>query len=678
MIRKIKQIAASSILTICMLLSFAVNDTIISNAANTTYTLADESFVPTRSFYPRFLSVNSSCTSDLVKGIWARLLYEENNFSSLPNKGNYSSWSNEYYTSDANYIGIGGTSVNWKGKTFSTDAGDFDAFLGNSLEANPEMFGQFLGLSGYGNSDYAKGYDTYRKVFQNKLSNPSTYKNFSRSIVALTKNGKYLDGSSASVSYNGETFSYWILCALAYYYEGDGSETYLSTTQVNWLENQAPDLVNRYVSSGATAFNGSSWVASGNSLAGKYQPVYNLCARSIAGVNNASKNKEFFNYVVASGHGAGAFLNKHYSISIPGLDNVDDLAALFNLSDGWCGTLDASGSGCKSHTGACNAITKASCRPTNQGGKATANDVICVQLHRNSTAEEFLFSNESIKNAYGTDASKSETWQYRHRIKHMGLTGNSAPSSMIAVDAIRSVSGSMDGGTNYMPPTHASNNSKSGTMTKETGYHTQCGIDDDGKKTMRDLSVIDLNTIFQNSNSPQKVAITFWASDDMNAEIDDWGGSEERWVGFSGYEKDEWGLSTSSKTSWIASSSNISLIEGSLGWSTSNGNPHDESSYPATYYIGDERAVDYFYDHDRGNNQYFNYKSYVFDISNLTADELKTGWIAISQQSLIHSTDGDEEGGVGPFMIATVWDKIDNCAIYGHDYQTYCLQQDGW
>ncbi|MCR5101306.1 MAG: hypothetical protein K6B41_08110 [Butyrivibrio sp.] len=658
-----------------MLFSSTGGSVLVASAeGSTTFTVADESFIPTRSFYPYYISVNSSCTSKLVKDLWARLLYEERNFNTLPNKGSYTSWSNEYYTSDANYIGIGGTSVNWKGKVFSTDTGDFDAFLGNSLEANPEMFGQFLGLPGYENSDYVKGYDTFRNIFQEKLSKPEIYKNFSKSIVALTKDGKYLDGSSASVSYNGETFSYWILCALAYYYEGDGSETYLSNTQAQWLENQAPNLVNRYVSSGATAFNGSKWVASGNSLAGKYEPVYNLCARSSAGVNNASKNKEFFNYVVASGHGAGAFLNKHNSINIAGLSDIDDMVSLFNLSDGWCGGLCASGSGCSSHTGACNAITKASCKPVNQGGKATAKDVICVQLHKNSTAEGFLLSNESIKNAYGTDASKSETWQYRHRVKHMGLTGSQVPTDKVAVDAVRATNSIPDPDSsrqgNYCPNGYHEGNHrntaitprKSGTMTKDYGYHIEKRVEEMGESgpggqewySLRCASITDLNTVFSGTNSPQKVTITYW----YNSCYPNDNRTQADYIG--------------ELTTWSASSSKIQLIGGALGWV----NQDENTDYYGTggnppLYVGDENPRDYYMSYESSDHSELYYKSYTFDISRLTADELKNGYIHVIAQGHIHGTDGgQEDGAVGPYHIATVEDKIDSCDIYGHDWQT--------
>ena len=392
--KKLIRLISSVMLVLTIFASTCISDslTLISEAAST-YTL-EEDFIPTRSWYPYFISVNSSCTSTLLKGIWERLIYEENNFSSTTNKGSYSSWSREYYTgTDVNYVGIGGTSVAWGSKTFSTDTGDFDAFLGNSMEANPDMLGEMLGLSGYNiniadSSKKSAAITTYQNILYKKMSAPETYTNFALSMVSLTANGKYLDGSLKAVSSNGKTFDYWMLCTLAYFYEGDGSETYLSAKQVTWLESYTSYLVSEYVSSGSTAFNTTSkkYVKAGSSLAGKYEPVYNLIARSSVGVNNASKNKEFFNYVVASGTGAGAWLNKHNSISIAGLSAVDDLAGMFSLSDGWCGGLDATGS-CSSHDGV-HCYNATNCK-----NKATAYDVICVYLHTFISKSKVLISN---------------------------------------------------------------------------------------------------------------------------------------------------------------------------------------------------------------------------------------------------------------------------------------------
>ena len=644
-----------------------INNTLVVNAAEN-YTIADEGFIPTRPYYPYFISTHSSYTSDLLKGIWERLIFEENNFGIFKNKGSYTSWSNEYYAGeDTNYINISGDSVSWAGKTFSTDTGDFDAFLGNTLEANPEMLGEMLGLSGYtalssrtGEYSQSQILDTYRKVFYNKLANPASYNFFAHSMVKLTKDGKYLtDKALQSASYNGKAFDYWMLCTLAYFYEGDGSETYLSPTQVKWLEGYTSQLVTEYVNSGSKAFNGSKWVASGSSLAGKYAPIYNLIARSSVGVNNPAKNKEFFNYVVSTGNGAGAWLNKHNSISIPGLNDIDNLAALFALSDGWCGGLDATSTSCHSHSSTCNAITKGNCLPTSKGGKATAMDIICVQLHRNSVAEGFLKTNAEILKEYGNDSSVTEAWQYRHKVKHLGLAAGQAPSELMAVShAVDAIAGFGQASGSRGAPYFAEN-------LNGDGHHAEAWFHDGGIRACRCTARIYLSKIAESANAPQTVAMTFWASDDLNNS----NVSEPRYWDDLDYS-----------TTWSSSSGKITLVGGYLGHVSGIEDDYVSSGSYTPLYIGNEDPRDYYLDEERGgrdDRQRYNSKSYKFDISKLSPSELKNGYIDITICSQISG--GDEEYcGVGPYLTATVENKIANCDISGHDWRVLSESDQAW
>lgn len=629
---KIKKIFASLVLTLVMLVSYVSQTTITATAANSVFTVDDESFIPSRSFYPYYISIYSSCKSNLIKGMWERILYEENNFRTYKNKGGYSSWANEYYAgTDSNYISTAGISSSWQNINFSSNTGDFDIFLGNTLEANPEMLGEILGLKGYtavtsktGEYSQASLLDTYRKIICNKLSNPASFKGFAKSMLALTKSGKYLtDGSLKSASYKGKSFDYWMLCTLASFYEGDGSETYLSTTQVNWLESYTSALLNEYINSGARAFNGASWVQSGSSLAGKYKPIYNLIARSSVGVNNSSKNKEFFNYVVASGTGAGAWLNKHNSINISNLNSVNDITSLFAFSDGWCGGLCSSAK-CHSHTATCF-------RPDNCRNMATTNDVIALQLHRNSVAEDFLKSNAKTLAAYGDNADKSRTWQYRHKVKHTQYTNNSA-SQIKAIDA-------------------ADGNIATGTLEDMDGGQEWINL--------RSTAVIDLAKVLASTNSPQTVTLTFWYTDDMNN---------------NNTEKD-----FDNTTKWEASSGNVAIVNPQyLGYTgrrssdTPDGNKYQTNigdGYPASY-LGSENPAQWYTDPDKSDYTYtgYRYKSYEFDISNLSEAELRNGWIKVTNCSQIHGTRGDEYGGTGPMHIVTVTDKINDCDINGHKW----------
>ncbi|MBR1623440.1 MAG: hypothetical protein IJ675_05970, partial [Pseudobutyrivibrio sp.] len=64
------------------------------------------------------------------------------------------------------------------------------------------------------------------------------------------------------------------------------------------------------------------------------------------------------------------------------------------------------------------------------------------------------------------------------------------------------------------------------------------------------------------------------------------------------------------------------------------------------------------------------FRSYEFDISNLSDAELKNGKIIVTTQSLCHATQGDEFCAVGLFHYVTVSDKINDCDINGHSWIT--------
>ncbi|MCR5606443.1 MAG: hypothetical protein K6F69_06485 [Treponema sp.] len=90
-------------------------------------------------------------------------------------------------------------------------------------------------------------------------------------------------------------------------------------------------------------------------------------------------------------------------------------------------------------------------------------------------------------------------------------------------------------------------------------------------------------------------------------------------------------------------------------------------------YVGDENPLDYYLDPEEDHEwQYQNVrcKTYLFYIGDLSDEELRNGYITITNASQVHCSENDEFGGTGPFHIARVEDKIANCDIYGHDWQT--------
>ena len=354
-------------------------------------------FIPHRCSIPYYLSTHSSDKSELVKNLWAKLFYEEQNWDSA-NEG-FVSWIQKYHD---NYIALGGEqkdllSAAESGKiTFS--AGDFEAFFSNTLESNPEFLGQLMGLNGYASlSDNKSGNELMTSTIATYLLNPKKYNNyFVRAIVSVTKNGDYLTTDLLhSKSANGIPLDYCLLTTLAYHYneKDEFGNYYLSEQQTKWVESYQLVLYDAYT---------KNTNATLKSLVVNYPSLYDLIARSTYAANNRNGfGQTFFNYVVASKEGAGHWLNLNNSINIPELENFDNVVTLFELSDGWCGGLKSE-SICYNHN---NCIKN-----------ATAADKGALQLHENSVAKYYITNNTDTLAAYGKDDKSG--WQNRYRIKH--------------------------------------------------------------------------------------------------------------------------------------------------------------------------------------------------------------------------------------------------------------------
>jgi hypothetical protein len=353
--------------------------TLVANAQEpqATSVAFDESFIPFRSFIPKYLSINSSVKSNTIKGLWLKLFDEQ---KANPN------WSQKYYIdSSCDYIGLGAQRESFKDMDFARATGDFDAFLGNTIEANPEFLLELISSP------------EYNWIIQNKLANPSSYSYFAKAMSNLTKNYNYIghdkdsdDNILKKYSYGSQTFDIWMLTSLAYLYEGDRSETYLSNEQVEWLKSYQRWLYEDYVTNGE------------NSLAKKYPSIYELIARSSDAANNyLGKGQEFFDYVIATKKGAGAWLNLNDEIDIQGLDEIDDLASLFNTSAGWCG---GERNDCRDH----DACTE----------KAKKVDILAMKLHENPKAMEYISNNESVYAIHGESEKEQNTWFFRYHVKH--------------------------------------------------------------------------------------------------------------------------------------------------------------------------------------------------------------------------------------------------------------------
>jgi len=381
------------------------------------YTL-DDSFIPTRSFYPYYLSVYSGFESNVIKGIWEKLFIEQHynpNWSKGVSEGGY------YVDSSTDYVALGGVSKSYYGIDFAFDTKDFDAFFGNSLLSNSELLGEMLSLAGYEPVTSKSGIYSdseiqtiLKNIIYTKMSQPETYTYFSKAMLDLTKSGAYIgagekaaDNQLTTASINGQTFDIWMLKCLAYYYEGDGDETYLSTEQLKWLTSYQLTLYDAF-----TTGNNPSLKA----MVESYAPLKDLIARSTYAANDRNGyGQYFFNYVVESKRGAGAWLNMNDNVSIEGLDAINDISMLFHSSNGFCGGLCN-----EAPTSAHYCTVRANCED-----KATPSDILAYKVYKNFSAMRYVIGNTVTNTAYQGGA---DSWKTRHDVRHNGA-GKAMPAS---------------------------------------------------------------------------------------------------------------------------------------------------------------------------------------------------------------------------------------------------------
>lgn len=440
-------------------------------------------FVPFRDEIPYYLSVNSSIKSPVVKQLWAKVFYEESNWNNNHNfyDSNYTDWYKKYNKTP--YIGLGGgTKILDKKITLST--GDFEAFFGNTLEANPEFLGELLSLKGSaqlgatnenGELLQSDATSTLRNVVGNYLltdSYPSKYDTYLvDSIVNLTKAGKYLDGSLKEVSCNNIRADYCMLSTLAGRYKklNPLGESYLSETQNKWIESYILELYDAYtLNNNPTLKN----------IVTKCPALYDLIARSSYAANNRNGyGNKFFDYVVKSNKGGGAWLNLNNSINLPSIVGVDDLTIIFNLSNGWCGG--------NHHTNKCDCSNHGACV-----NNASAYDKMAMSIFNNTTAFNYIQSCDITKNAFGRNATDQNGWWFRYSVKHMDLSSSNG-SLRLKVDAAYTKS-----------------------TTGRSHCHSECdeygnGSGADSTASYTTISV-DMKKVAEISTVPSKVIVGAW------------------------------------------------------------------------------------------------------------------------------------------------------------------------
>ena len=282
-----------------------------------------------------------------------------------------------------------------------------------------------------------------------------------------------------------------------------------------------------------------------------------------------------------------------------------------------------------------------------------------MQLHRNSVAEGFIKGNSPLLNVYGADANKADTWQYRHRVKHI------AYSTKVATD-YKSI--------------------RAAEYASGAGIAVKMIEDAEGQEweIIHTTAVIDLAKVAEKTNAPQTVAVTFFYDGIPNSEFDDHDFKGTTWTttGCSGVSP-----ITPNKYFHDIGSKNVSVANGhDKRYATFSNVYSGNYNYP-TLYTGPENVVEIFRKETSGRIQNqsskrlyewnqlegetgASFRSYEFDISNLSEKELKNGKIVVTTQSLCHATQGDEFCAVGLFHYVTVSDKINDCDINGHNWIT--------
>ncbi|QFJ53898.1 hypothetical protein [Pseudobutyrivibrio xylanivorans] len=390
------------------------------------YAESTNTFVPFRNYIPAYLAKNSDTTSELVTKLWAKLFYEESTWSPNSNQGKIS-WVDKY---DDTFFGLGGTEkrvsdvVKNNNGNIALSTGDFEAFFANTLLANPKFFGQLLGLNRYkAISDNTSGTAYLREIMCSYLAQPDKYKYVSEAILKLTADhpeylvGKPLAQVSATVNGVNKTADYWLLTTLASFYKvktADGSGYVLSTKQTSWVESYQLALYKEYINAGGYQGN--------NSLAGKYPSIYELIARSKYAANNyggdgvkgngGNAAQNFFNYIVSTGKGGGAWLNLNDNISITGLDTIDNIEELIGMAEGYCGGLE--------NYLLCD--SSVNCRKN-----AVPIELYMYKLYKNNTAVNFINGNSTLNPLLNGTGGYIE----RFKAKHLGRNANGTLSQYI-------------------------------------------------------------------------------------------------------------------------------------------------------------------------------------------------------------------------------------------------------
>lgn len=300
-------------------------------------------FIPTRSYYAKYISENSSHDSDLLQYLWLKLFSEETAWNSSRSyySAGFSNWASKYYS---DYVGMDGIIHSSKGKTI-TYSTEFDSFLYQTILHNDDFIINWINNS--------------PAVFKQYCKTASSHPIFSKAIIDLTAgtnpntnflgNGQYatnnliLRGAASSATDkhkgNGTGPKWNVSASKATGYDLDilrvlgCNYSKLNPTQKAWVKTYFSWLVEDYIS------------YRNKSLAYETSGLMNLIAVSFEAFNS-SNPQLFFNHCITNRDvNVGEFIansataygrqNDLYS-GIEDVSSNSDMSTIWDLSDGDC------------------------------------------------------------------------------------------------------------------------------------------------------------------------------------------------------------------------------------------------------------------------------------------------------------------------------------------------------
>lgn len=300
-------------------------------------------FIPSRSYYAKYISENASLDSDMVQYVWLRLFSEETNWNADASyySAGYNSWTEKYYS---DYIGADGIIYSSKGAqvTYNTD---FDGFLYQTLNHNDDFIINWINNNPTVFKKYCrdvKSHPIFAKAIIDMTSDSDANANFLGDGM-YASNNLFLRGAASTASNkhkgNGSGAKWSESAPKAFSYDIDilrvlgNNYSKLLDTQKAWVRTYFEWMVSDYISNRA------------GSLAAESRELLNMIAVS-AEAFNSSDPQLFFDHCIANRDvNVGDFIvnsasaNGQKDTLFTGTKDIssnNDMSIIWDMSDGDC------------------------------------------------------------------------------------------------------------------------------------------------------------------------------------------------------------------------------------------------------------------------------------------------------------------------------------------------------